>query len=82
MGARLGPAGRAASLALGWLCGVALQLQLRDLPPQNALLLATVAALPVSVSMSVPSWPTQALPSRLAMWPETKTRLPVRTKGT
>jgi hypothetical protein len=29
-----------------------------------------------------PSWPTQGLPSRLAMWPETKTRLPLRTKGT
>jgi hypothetical protein len=29
-----------------------------------------------------PSWPTQALPSFLAMWPERNTRLPVRTKGT
>ena len=26
--------------------------------------------------MSRPSWPTQALPSRLAMWPDRKTRLP------
>jgi competence protein ComEC len=45
IGGRLGPAGRAASLGLGWLCGVALQLQLRDLPPPNALLLATASAL-------------------------------------
>ena len=33
------------------------------------------ASLPVAVSMSRPSWPTQALPSRLAMWPERKTEV-------
>jgi hypothetical protein len=37
---------------------------------------------PVAVAMSRPNWPTQALPSRFAMWPDRKTSLPLRTNGT
>ena len=36
----------------------------------------------MAVAVPAPSWPTSGLPSRLAMWPETKTSWPVRTKGT
>src|SRR6185369_4976324 len=50
--------------------------------PSRSIATARAAFLPVDVFMSRPSWPTQALPSRLAMCPERKTRLPVRTKGT
>ena len=50
--------------------------------PISSIAIARAACLPVAVSMSRPSWPTQGLPSRRAMCPETKTRLPVRTKGT
>ena len=50
--------------------------------PIRSIAMARAAALPSSVAMFLPSWPTQGLPSFLAMWPETKTRLPVRTKGT
>ena len=44
--------------------------------------MARAAALPSSVLIVRPSWPTQGLPSLFAIWPEMKTSLPVRTKGT
>ena len=53
-----GPAGRAAGLALGWLAGVLLQLQLRELPDAPALVLAALAALLlwVAVLAAAPRW--------------------------
>lgn len=50
-GSASGPAGRAASLALGCLCGVALQLQQPELPAPAALCGASLAALTVLLAV-------------------------------
>lgn len=62
-GSPAGPAGRAASLALGWLAGVWLQLQLRELPSMQALVLASLAALLLLVLAlrRRPAWPALLL---------------------
>jgi hypothetical protein len=50
--------------------------------PMRSIATARAAAWPSAVVTFLPSWPTQGLPSFLAMWPERKTSLPVCTKGT
>ncbi|MDT4890765.1 hypothetical protein FQZ97_1276800 [compost metagenome] len=50
--------------------------------PMRSMAMARAAALPSSVVVVRPSWPTQGLPSFLAMWPLRKMRLPVCTNGT
>ena len=65
-GSAAGPAGRAAGLALGWLAGVLLQLQLRELPGLPVLMvvlalaalaaLLQVVAVRVSVMAAAPRW--------------------------
>ena len=55
-GSDSGPAGRAASLALGWLCGVALQLQQPALPAPQTLAWASLAAALLLALALVPVW--------------------------
>ena len=50
------PAGRAASLALGWLGGVAVQLQLAELPDLRTLTWAALGALAVLCALMVMGW--------------------------
>ncbi len=50
--------------------------------PSRSIATARAAALPSSVLIVRPNWPTQVLPSFLAMCPDRKTRLPVCTNGT
>src|SRR5580704_10166181 len=43
---------------------------------------ARAASLPSAVVRFAPSWPTQGLPFILAIWPDEKSKLPLRRKGT
>ena len=62
-----GPAGRAASLALGWLAGVSVQLQLRELPSDPALMLASAAAVLLLLAVLLAAVSTAAVAAVVAV---------------